>query len=508
MQSIQDEHIYSDVKDSSESKLKKFKINKLNKLKIKNNFRKLFTDFKESRNKHSTTANSSALMFILNENYSDVLKEWTKFHGKTFGYYEGHFPVIVSSDLEFLQEVFIKQSSNFSARRKIFVSRDEDAPDHALFTASRNRWKKMRNIMNPTFSSAKLRELGPLLILCADRLKHVLENENEKEVNITQFFKRFTMDSIWNCAFGVDIDFQNNPENIYFKKCESLFEFLSKPNILSFIGNYFHEFLDPFMEVILFLEKFLSNFIDFTRINPILWFMNHVFEIVEIRKKGNIVKKDYLQLLINCQTLTTIEVKLNLALFMIAGYETTSIALTYACYCLAKYQGEQAKVYEAIRQHFDSEEEINSDSIQEVEYLDMFVKEVLRYYPTGTSIISRKCTKSTNVRGIDIPEGLVIAVDALSLHEDVDLWGPVDPKEFYPLRHAVKRNPLAFWSFGNGPRNCIGMKFAFLELKIALSKMLINFEILPLKDMNEELELFEAFVRRPKHDVNVTLRKR
>lgn len=67
MQSIQDEHIYEDVKDSSVSKLKKFKINKLNKLKIKNNFRKLFTDFKESRNKHSTTANSSALMFILNE---------------------------------------------------------------------------------------------------------------------------------------------------------------------------------------------------------------------------------------------------------------------------------------------------------------------------------------------------------------------------------------------------------------------------------------------------------
>lgn len=60
------------------------------------------------------------------------------------------------------------------------------------------------------------------------------------------------------------------------------------------------------MEVILFLEKFLSKFIDFTRINPILWFMNHVFEIVEIRRKGNVAKRDYLQILIDCQTLTTI----------------------------------------------------------------------------------------------------------------------------------------------------------------------------------------------------------
>lgn len=74
--------------------------------------------------------------------------------------------------------------------KKIFVSRDEDAPDHALFTASKNRWKKMRSIMNPTFSSTKLREIGPLLILCSDRLKKVLENETEKEVNITQYFEK------------------------------------------------------------------------------------------------------------------------------------------------------------------------------------------------------------------------------------------------------------------------------------------------------------------------------
>ena len=46
----------------------------------------------------------------------------------------------------------------------------------------------MRSIMNPTFSSTKLREIGPLLILCSDRLKKVLENQSEKEVNITQYF--------------------------------------------------------------------------------------------------------------------------------------------------------------------------------------------------------------------------------------------------------------------------------------------------------------------------------
>jgi cytochrome P450 len=103
---------------------------------------------------------------------------------------------------------------------------------------------------------------------------------------------------------------------------------------------------------------------------------------------------------------------------------------------------------------------------------------------------------------------MVVSVDALTLHEDPEIWGPVDPKIFYPPRHQVKRNPLAFMSFGNGPRNCIGMKFALLELKIALCKFLLNFEILPSKNQPEEIELFEAFVRRPKYDVNVILKKR
>ncbi|CAF0869176.1 unnamed protein product [Brachionus calyciflorus] len=443
-----------------------------------------------------------------NNNYSDVLRNWTQTFGKTYGYYEGHFPIMVTSDLEILQEVFVHQSSNFSARKKIFVSRDEDAPDIALFTATRDRWKKMRYIMNPTFSSAKLRELEPLLIKCADRLNKQIENGNKIDINITEFFKRFTMDSIWMCAFGLDLDMQNNPDNEYFKRCEALFKFIGTPNLLSFIGNYLHEFLDPLMEIIENLERFMSRFYDFTRHYPILWFMKHVFELVEIRKRENIKKNDYLQILIDCKSLTTLEVKINLALFMLAGYETTSIALTYACYCLAKYPLEQSKLYDEIKLKCDSENDINSDIIQEMVYLDYFIKEVLRYYPTGTSVISRKCTKATKVKDMNIPEGLVIAVDVLSLHFDTDLWGPVDPNLFHPERHSVKRNPFAFMSFGSGPRNCIGMKFALLELKLALCKILINFEILPLKSLSEDLELFEAFVRRPKNDVVLTIRKR
>lgn len=43
--------------------------------------------------------------------------QWTKKFGKTYGYYQGHLPILVTSDLDIIQEVFIKQSKNFSARK-------------------------------------------------------------------------------------------------------------------------------------------------------------------------------------------------------------------------------------------------------------------------------------------------------------------------------------------------------------------------------------------------------
>lgn len=51
------------------------------------------------------------------KNYSDVIWNWTKKYGKTYGYFEGHQPIIVTSDLEIIQDVFLKQSSNFSGRK-------------------------------------------------------------------------------------------------------------------------------------------------------------------------------------------------------------------------------------------------------------------------------------------------------------------------------------------------------------------------------------------------------
>jgi len=172
---------------------------------------------------------------------------------------------------------------------------------------------------------------------------------------------------------------------------------------------------------------------------------------------------------------------------VIAAYETTSTALAYVSYVLATHPNEQHKLQEHIDTHFDSETEHSIpsyDTISQMDYLDMFLREVLRMYPIAPIAISRQNSEDFYIKDIGtIPAGTAITTDIYRLHFDVDLWGPVDPHIFYPERFATKRHPMAWIPFGAGPRNCVGMRFALTELKLILVRLLKTYSIV---DCGEE----------------------
>ncbi len=86
--------------------------------------------------------------------------------------------------------------------------------------------------------------------------------------------------------------------------------------------------------------------------------------------------------------LTMKEIDVNLVLFMLAGYETTSTALTYITFVLARYPEEQEILYNEIMNHFpDPSVEPEIDTVSNCEYMDMFVKEVLRMYPIANKLL-------------------------------------------------------------------------------------------------------------------------
>ena len=93
--------------------------------------------------------------------------------------------------------------------------------------------------------------------------------------------------------------------------------------------------------------------------------------------------------------------------------------------------------------------------------------------------------------------GTVVQVDPYSIHYDVDLWGPVDPYKFHPERHATKRHPLAYISFGAGPRSCIGMRLAMMELKMACVRLLKTFTVLKSDKLESNFRINDCATIKP-----------
>ena len=184
---------------------------------------------------------------------------------------------------------------------------------------------------------------------------------------------------------------------------------------------------------------------------------------------------------------------------MIAGYETASTALAYATHVLVTYPDEQRKLRDHIDSYLKEGAVLDYELLNKMEYLDWFIRETLRMYPITPIIINRQCSEDIELPGLgSIVTGTKLTLDMYSLHYDHDLWGPVDTKTFHPERFATKRHPLAWVAFGAGPRNCVGMRFALAEIKIAIIRLLQTYTLLPSSTADQDLELVELVTIAPK----------
>ncbi|CAF3094144.1 unnamed protein product, partial [Rotaria sp. Silwood2] len=101
----------------------------------------------------------------------------------------------------------------------------------------------------------------------------------------------------------------------------------------------------------------------------------------------------------------------------------------------------------------------------------------------------------------------VVYPDVYSVHFNGELWGPDDPYLFVPERHQTKRHPMAYLPFGAGPRHCIGMRFALVEMKIFLVRLLRDYTILPGEHLESKFNIVDKTTVAPE-EIWVKLVKR
>ncbi|XP_049824367.1 probable cytochrome P450 6a14 [Aethina tumida] len=412
---------------------------------------------------------------------------------KHFGMYLFTNPAYMAIDLDIVKLILSKDFQYF-VDRGLFYNEKIDPLGAHLFAIGGTKWRNLRRKLTPTFTSGKMRQMFSTVAKCGLILDKVMQKELEANhsLNIKEVLARFTTDVIGTCAFGLEcntFEDKDSPFRYYGRKILNLgtkMQQLALSIAMSF----------PRLGVALGVRQIDKDVSDF--------FFNVVKDTVEYREKNNVVRKDFLQLLMEMKsddksdgdgnTLTITEIAAQCLLFFLAGFETSSTAMTFALFELSQNQELQDKAREeVVRVLAKHKGEITYESISEMHYMDQVLDESLRKYPP-LPMVTRICGKDYKIPNEDvvIEKGTRVVIPIYGIHHDPEYYDEpekFDPERFSPENKA-ERNPYSHIPFGEGNRICIGLRFGVMQSKIGLAVLLKSYRF-KLSDKTKVPLVFE-----------------
>lgn len=435
-------------------------------------------------------------MLDFGEGFAENMCNMRDQYGKVFGLNFASTNSLVVGDLAMLQEILISRFSAFPNHPKIPV--EEKPMDSAINNLRDNHWRVVRNTLSPAFSSKKMKQMNPLIKDCCDQLLQNVEEQRSKGT-VLQFkslYGSYSMDVIASTFFGLKVNSQKNPNDPFVKNAKKCFE-----------GSFFSIRL-----LAVFLLPWLGPVFDLLDIGIFdkevkVFFHSVTSKVVKARQNGE-GRLDMLQLMLNAhktelegekgkqdddeddedemvtlndetapsiqkQPFTIDAIMANSMMFFLAGYETTNACLCFSSYLLATHPEMQERLIEEVDKFCPSEESVCYEVFSKMEYLDAFVRESLRIYPP-VATADRRCDNTTTVNNYKIGKGTNIMIPIYAIHHDPDVWD--NPEEFRPERFSKENlpniHPAAWLPFGVGPRKCLGLRLALMEIKFALIRML------------------------------------
>ncbi|KAI4499225.1 hypothetical protein M0802_005808 [Mischocyttarus mexicanus] len=172
--------------------------------------------------------------------------------------------------------------------------------------------------------------------------------------------------------------------------------------------------------------------------------------------------------------------------FMFEGHDTTASALCFALGLFAKHMDVQENIRDEVKMIMQQDNNLTMSSIQKLSYLERCLKESLRLYPS-VHLISRRIFHDMQLKNHLIPSGTICDVNIYSVHRNPEYWpnpNVFDPDRFLP-ENTKGRHPYSYIPFSAGSRNCIGQKFAMLELKHFVASILYNFKLEPVDELDD-----------------------
>lgn len=419
-------------------------------------------------------------------------------------------PVALLLDLSLIKRVLTKDFANFNDRGLYFNEKDDPLSAH-LFSIDGKKWKNLRARLTPTFTSGKMKFMYPTVIEVADHFKDALFGlvDGEAELEIKDLLARFTTDIIGTCAFGIECNSLKDPAAEFREMGRKAFEEPRYRASISFLIGSFKN-----------VSRFLG--LKITREDVLTFFMKVVRETVDYREKNHISRNDFMDILIKLKNkksdedglgaLTIEEIAAQAFLFFLAGFETSSTTMTFCLYELAINPDIQEKARQEARKVIQRHDgKFTYESMTEMHYIDQVIHETLRKYPP-VSNLTRGTQNDYHVPDTDfvIEKGTQVWIPIFGIQRDEQYFP--DPEKFDPERfthdEVAKRDAALWLPFGDGPRNCIGLRFGMMQTRVGLITLLNNFEFSPSSKTNIPLKIKKkGFILAPEGGMWLKLKK-
>uniref|UniRef100_A0A7N9ANS6 unspecific monooxygenase n=1 Tax=Mastacembelus armatus TaxID=205130 RepID=A0A7N9ANS6_9TELE len=444
-------------------------------------------------------------MLAYRKGFTTFDEECFKKYGKTWGIFDCRQPVLCITDPAMIKTVLIKECySLFTNRRNFHLN----GPLYdAVNIAEDDQWRRIRSILSPSFTSGRLKEMFDIMKHHSANLISSMKKRADKDepLELKEFFGPYSMDVVTSTSFSVDIDSLNNPSDPFVTNIKKMLKFDVFNTLFLLVALF------PFLIPI--LEKLEFSFVPSTVTDFFYTALQKIKSNRESSKQTSRV--DFLQLMIDSQKsnegnqdkgLNDHEILSQAMIFIFAGYETSSSSLCFLAYNLATNPHVMKELQEEIDSTFPNKAPIEYQPLMQMQYLDSVVNESLRLYPIAPRL-ERVAKATVEINGIVIPKDMVVMVPTWPIHRNPDLWP--EPDEFKPERFSKENkaniDPYTYMPFGAGPRNCIGMRFALVMMKLAMVEILQRYSFSVCEETEVPLEMDIPGLLTPKRPIKLKL---
>lgn len=408
---------------------------------------------------------------VVFSNYYNRMKS----RGPFFGLFLLFEPLVLVTDLDLIKTILVKDF-NYFMNRGLYVNEADDPLSGHLFNIEDQKWRELRTKLTPTFTSGKMKYMFSTILGVADELKKcvTLETSVTKEIEFKEILVRFTTDVIGTCAFGIDCNSLKNPKAEFHMVGQKVFKI---------------EPLQRLRNLFLLNNRSIGQMLRMATTETVItdFFFKIVRDTINFRKTNNVERSDFMSLLMKMMQeegiqdgLTVDEITAQAFVFFIAGFETSSTVMSYALLELSQNPKIQEKARDEINRVLAQHNGVLSyEAMMDMKYLDQVINESLRKSPPLGHLF-RMVTKDYHepTTGITLKKGTRVFIPILGIHMDPEYFP--EPEKFDPDRftdeETKKRNIYTFLPFGEGPRNCIGLRFGMMQARIGLIALLTNFK--------------------------------